>query len=49
VEKDAIRRAAEAMHDGRWVSIAGASHTVQGDRPGEFAGAVAEFLASLEG
>jgi pimeloyl-ACP methyl ester carboxylesterase len=48
VEKAAICRAAEAMHDGRWVSIAGASHTVQGDRPGEFAGAVADFLASLE-
>jgi pimeloyl-ACP methyl ester carboxylesterase len=49
VKKDAIRRAAEAMHDGRWVSIAGASHTVQGDRPGEFAGAVADFLTSLDG
>jgi len=49
VEKDAIRRAAEAMDDGRWVSIAGASHTVQGDRPGEFAGAVTDFLTSLEG
>jgi esterase len=49
VAQDAIRRAAEAMHDGRWLTIDGASHTVQGDRPGEFARAVADFLASLEG
>ncbi len=49
VAQDAIRRAAEAMHDGRWLSVAGASHTVQGDRPAEFARAVDEFLASLEG
>lgn len=48
VERDAVRRAAEAMHDGRWVSVAGASHTVQGDRPGEFARAVDGFLSSLD-
>ncbi|MDA0256166.1 MAG: alpha/beta hydrolase [Chloroflexi bacterium] len=49
VAQDAIRRAAEAMHDGRWLSVAGASHTVQGDKPAEFARAVGDFLASLEG
>ncbi len=48
VERDAIRRAAEAMHDGRWTSVPGASHTVQGDRPGEFARAVDGFLSSLD-
>ncbi len=48
VTQDAIRHAAEAMHAGRWVSIAGASHTVQGDRPSAFAGAISDFLSSLE-
>ena len=47
VARDAVRRAAEAMHDGRWTSVEGASHTVQGDRPAEFARAVDGFLSSL--
>ena len=49
VTRDAVRRAAEAMHDGRWISVEGASHTVQGDRPAEFARAVDGFLSSLAG
>ena len=49
VTRDAVRRAAEAMHDGRWTSVEGASHTVQGDRPAEFARAVDGFLSSLSG
>ena len=49
VTRDAVRRAAEAMHDGGWISVEGASHTVQGDRPAEFARALDGFLSGLDG
>ncbi len=42
-DEDAERLAA-ALPDGRWVKIAKAGHTVQGDNPKELAAALREFL-----
>ena len=38
-------RFARALHDGRWIRIAGAGHTVQGDQPAQLVRAVRAFLA----
>jgi pimeloyl-ACP methyl ester carboxylesterase len=38
---------ADRFADGRWVTIEGAGHTVQGDRPAQLAGAIRDFLADV--
>jgi pimeloyl-ACP methyl ester carboxylesterase len=45
-DADAEKLAA-SLHDGRWVRIENASHTVQSDQPVALVKAVREFLASL--
>jgi pimeloyl-ACP methyl ester carboxylesterase len=45
LEEDA-ERTAVALPDGRWITIDGASHTVQSDRPYELAAAIRDFVLS---
>jgi pimeloyl-ACP methyl ester carboxylesterase len=40
-------RLANRLHDGRWVCVEGAGHTVQGDNPKGLVAALREFLAAL--
>jgi pimeloyl-ACP methyl ester carboxylesterase len=44
LDEDA-ERFANALPDGRWVRIAGAGHTIQGDQPAALVHAIREFLA----
>jgi esterase len=44
LDEDA-QKLASTLHDGRWLRIDGASHTVQSDRPVALVAAVREFLA----
>jgi pimeloyl-ACP methyl ester carboxylesterase len=46
LDEDAERTAA-AFADGRWVTIAGASHTVQSDSPAALSAVLREFIAAL--
>lgn len=39
------QKVAATLHDGRWVRIEGASHTVQSDQPVALVGAIRDFLA----
>jgi pimeloyl-ACP methyl ester carboxylesterase len=41
------QKLAASLHDGRWVRIENASHTVQSDQPVALVAAIREFLASV--
>lgn len=45
-DEDAAKLAA-TLHNGRWIRIEDASHTVQGDQPLALANAIREFLAGI--
>ena len=38
---------ARALPDGRWVRVAGAGHTIQGDQPAALVDEIRGFLASI--
>jgi pimeloyl-ACP methyl ester carboxylesterase len=38
---------ADALPDGRWTTVEGAGHNVQGDNPPGLVGALGEFLAEI--